>query len=1620
MAEAKARAENGLPDQVFLTFLANTSDIMYVVDQDLVCLTASASFVRYLGLKSIDEVVGKTIFEIIPDQAQAKKYADDSLTVLRTGEDMLDFVESVRDHDGRTRHALCSKYAVRDEAGRAMAVLYVSHDMTREFEVNEDYWQAAQLLLNVGDDEYGAWMFDITSWRVVQARTGVNAPHIIDAHDTIDAYLASAIGAVADNEEVLRFFNDFSLEYLRAIYKSGARREDFEYRRAMEDGSRRWVRLTVRLMIDPINDHLMTIITLSDIDNIKNAQSELVKAAQIDSMTGLLNHDATFSHIARFIAGEGAEGTHALLMVDRDNLKGINDHLGHQAGDEIIVETAKALRSIFRDDDIIGRVGGDEFLILVKNAGKPHALRRKATELLQALQFIFRTPEGTLESTGSIGISFYRGGGKTMDKLYAEADTALYQSKADGRNRYTIFDQESGEAPAVEEQDALMASVNLRTLLNSIDGGIAILHTEAGRELVPAFLSDSFLSMLGGLTLEEAYAKSAAGILSCIHPDDRERVRTEYAAAMADGHTLRTTYRLIGKDDTYHWMSVGMNIVANPDGKTDVYAVHTNIEKLMHQEAKLALNEQRYRMAFSQTARLLFELDVRCATITFYTNGEAAFAPETTLEGMPEAVIASGLIHEDSADAFRAFYQGMTTGRKEGKGLFKCRYVSTGQYGWATLSYQTIFDGQGMPEKAIGSAEELPGITGRQTRLEREELLMEAVRDDQLFTMKANLSQDAVVYSFCEADDCFAPLDKSSYTAFTEAVVGTTSYSEDAMLLRLRLSRENMTENYAKGTRWTFVEYRRLDGGEIRWTKISVCIIEDPVQKELCAFWYVSDVEKRRSVEAVLPVATERDPVTHLYAQSTFDRLVNSLMRGAGASLHLYALAVIRILGMPAMGARIGVESMEMEQMYLGRFLCALLDGDCILSRYSDDSFAVFCADAQSDAWMRTKIENAIFRVGKMRSDNKSEITLKLVCGIATENARSADLAGMLSQAMRICDACQDTGTDRVHTFADYVDSFRVTEELLARTTFAPVEQEELTRPLFGAEKNAVADCMRAMLAADDYDASISGALGALGQYYGAQRVYTLSLLNASNAVSAQHEWVALGKHSILRQLAGTALEKMPMLKRVLTAAKPIVMNNQGVGRRSEAAADEAPWCFIILPIIIENKVQGFLCIENPVLHKTDVALPYALLPIILHERARFGLNAPGMAIAGRDELTGLPDRAAFNSVMQSFNPDAYHAAGAICISASGLHELNRTKGVAFGDDLLVFAAQTLRDIFKKDQVFRITGTDFAVICTNLANEAFQGQLMRAQSILQRRYPKRFVFGHAWSDKGESARKLMSRAEELARNGMPVPAILERMGREDGSLSEIKSALRNGRFFILLQPQVDMRTRKVVGAEALARYRNKAGQIVLPSEFIAAMEKAGNIRELDYFSLNQAFLTIQNWIADGVAPIPIAINFSRHTLLSSSALASILAIQSRYEVPEDFVEIEVTESVDDYETAAVQQAMESIRGQSFRFALDDLGSEYSSLKTMGDHAFDTIKIDKSLIDGFLYNSMSRSIVESIVGVCAKNGVKCIAEGVQSEEHAAALLEAGCIYAQGYFYGKPMPVEDFTGRFLKKR
>ena len=210
------------------------------------------------------------------------------------------------------------------------------------------------------------------------------------------------------------------------------------------------------------------------------------------------------------------------------------------------------------------------------------------------------------------------------------------------------------------------------------------------------------------------------------------------------------------------------------------------------------------------------------------------------------------------------------------------------------------------------------------------------------------------------------------------------------------------------------------------------------------------------------------------------------------------------------------------------------------------------------------------------------------------------------------------------------------------------------------------------------------------------------------------------------------------------------------------------------------------------------------------------------------------------------------------------------------------------------------------------------------------------------------------------------------------------------------------------------------GSLIAPAQFITYMEEDGSIRALDLFVLEQALAQMAAWQEKGLGLVPVSVNLSRVTMVSPTTPASILALQSRYPtIPPEALEIEITER-GPMETETFQDAVEKYSACGLRLSLDDFGSQYANLSLFTNVRFDTVKLDRSLIARLGDNPVNEALVRDIIAICRTYGMNCVAEGVETEEHAALLRSLGCRFAQGYYYDKPLAAADFEEKYLWRR
>lgn len=417
-------------------------DMMFVKDMDLTYVAGTKSFAAMVGKESMDEVLGRTDYELFEDKELSRHYTADDRKVLKSGRDLVDYIEPLTDENGEARYGSTSKYILTDEAGEPIGLLGISRDVTKEVKAKRRYQQEIDYLFTLPPDAYSAVFIDVDDWRIIGQRRQEIRENYIPFFESMEHFMDIAQnGNTERDSDTHAFYQALSQDALNRIHESGKTRHVLEYLRTMPDGGDYWVQDEWTFLPNPENGHLCAMLVIRDVGKQKQAEEALAHAAVRDGMTSLLNRTAASEEISEYLEDAGKSGTHFVFMIDADDFKTVNDTFGHQAGDSLLVMLAQGIRNCFRESDIVSRFGGDEFLVLAKNMPTQEAAKRRAEHLLSVVREIYAT-HTTVVGSVSIGISSYPADGKTLDELYARADEALYNAKRKGKNQAAFASEE--------------------------------------------------------------------------------------------------------------------------------------------------------------------------------------------------------------------------------------------------------------------------------------------------------------------------------------------------------------------------------------------------------------------------------------------------------------------------------------------------------------------------------------------------------------------------------------------------------------------------------------------------------------------------------------------------------------------------------------------------------------------------------------------------------------------------------------------------------------------------------------------------------------------------------------------------------------------------------------------------------------------------------------------------------------------------------------------------------------------------------------------------------------------------------------------------------------------------
>lgn len=423
---------------------------------------------------------------------------------------------------------------------------------------------------------------------------------------------------------------------------------------------------------------------------------------------------------------------------------------------------------------------------------------------------------------------------------------------------------------------------------------------------------------------------------------------------------------------------------------------------------------------------------------------------------------------------------------------------------------------------------------------------------------------------------------------------------------------------------------------------------------------------------------------------------------------------------------------------------------------------------------------------------------------------------------------------------------------------------------------------------------------------------------------------------------------------------------------------------------------------------------------------------------ASRDALTGLPNRSSLNSILIAYISVASHAQTKFSILFLDLDRfkgINDTFGHAIGDSLLIKVAQTMQPLLRSGDVLgRFGGDEFLLILPG-SDEA--GVILITQRILNAFSIPFQIDGISlrispsigianYPDHGLDIETLIKHADtamyeskRLGRNAYTVYA--EQMGRRVRDRLELEhqlsDALQSESFCLLYQPIVDMRSGKIVAVEALLRWMTPNGQLRLPGEFIFVAEDSGMIIPLGEWVLRSACNQLKQWLASGL-DLKMAVNLSTRQFQDPHLTEKVMAILRETDVEASRLELEVTES------AAMLNPEESVlilcalTANGVRIAIDDFGTGYSSLSYLKRIPADTIKIDKTFVDGVGSGLEDATIVRSVVALASALEKETVAEGIETREQYDAILAMGCDFGQGFWISVPLDAGALT-KLLKQ-
>ena len=427
--------------------------------------------------------------------------------------------------------------------------------------------------------------------------------------------------------------------------------------------------------------------------------------------------------------------------------------------------------------------------------------------------------------------------------------------------------------------------------------------------------------------------------------------------------------------------------------------------------------------------------------------------------------------------------------------------------------------------------------------------------------------------------------------------------------------------------------------------------------------------------------------------------------------------------------------------------------------------------------------------------------------------------------------------------------------------------------------------------------------------------------------------------------------------------------------------------------------------------------------------------------IAFLDGITGISNFKKFSIDCENILKKNYNKKYAVIyFDINKFNYINDRIGYNSGNTVLDYVSKTFKDSLKKGETIcrvsadkfiamlnyeDIPGDEERIVLVKRVERIFESISSYTDSLgrsiemsfsvgiylVQEDARKKYFNMNAVIDKADFARK-NSKGNHDTTFTFYNKAHASKIIREKELEEDMSKALKNEEFIIYFQPKYNLYNLKVGGAEALVRWFHPEKGHISPGEFIPLFEKNGFIKKLDLYVFEKVCQIIEQWIKEGREIVPISVNVSRANIKTKGFLDSYKEILEKYQIPMEYLEIEITESAVINNVIDLVYIIKDIKDFGFTISMDDFGSGYSSLSLLKNIPVDILKLDREFFSEVNEDGRWKKVILGVVALAKSMNLKIVSEGVETKEQAEFLSEINCDMAQGYYFAKPMPCREF--------